>query len=164
MLRYTGIIENNYLMTTDGEKLVDDITVNDVLLSWTYKKIKIRSIEKHICDLTEEEEFIYRIPKNFFYFNSPNKDTYIFGETLIKPQLCFWKCASMTKLKSNNYRDTVVYYDITVSDYYSETLYMNGLRTESYIEQEKRPIKRETMFSLSSKKNLTDNEKTFLFV
>ena len=127
------ILSNTLVKTPTGYEFIDNLKINDIILTYDNREVPIINILKYEINNPKENEYPIIITKNLFGFDLPNKDTYLSETHAI---LCpntknEWilpdKNLDLFKRKIIK----IIYYNIELPNYFTDYLVVNNLPIES---------------------------------
>jgi len=128
------ILSNTLVKTVYGYEFVDNLNVNDIIITADGREVPILNILKHEIVNPKNNEFPVIIPKDFFGSELPNKDTYI-SEThaiLVPNTKNEWIIPVDNLLLFQRKIVKIVYYNFELPNYFTDTLIVNNLPIESW--------------------------------
>jgi hypothetical protein len=128
------ILSNTLIKTPTGYEFIDNLKVNDIILTYDNREVPIINVLKYEIVNPKGNEYPIIIPKDFFGLNLPNKDTYI-SEThaILCPQttndwILPYNNISQFKRKHTN----ITYFNLELPNYFQDHIVVNNLPIESW--------------------------------
>jgi len=128
------ILSNTLIKTPTGYEFIDNLKVNDIILTYDNREVPIINVLKYEIVNPKDNEYPIIIPKDFFGLNLPNKDTYI-SEThaILCPQttndwILPYNNISQFKRKHTN----ITYFNLELPNYFQDHIVVNNLPIESW--------------------------------
>ena len=128
------ILSNSLIKTPEGYEFVDNLKVDDLIVTSDGRTVPIVNILKYEIIKPKNNEYPVIIPKDFFGSNLPNKETYL-SEThaiLLPDTTNEWMIPSdnITLFKRMNTK--IVYYNFELPNYFTDNIVINNLPIESW--------------------------------
>jgi hypothetical protein len=128
-------LKGTKILTINGEKNIEYLKKDDILISYNGKKIKLKNIYTFICKDKNKFTLPYKIPKNtLINDNLCNKDLYLSPLHAIlfeKNNFTAVENLSFKQIHSSNI-DSLIYYHLVLPNYYTDTIFANGIICEGY--------------------------------
>jgi hypothetical protein len=128
------ILTNSLIKTSYGYEIIDNLKVDDLIMTPDNRIVSIKSILKYEIVDPKEYELPVIIPKDFFDINIPNKDTYL-SEThaiLVPNTNNEW---ILPKNNINLFKrkyTKIIYYNLELTNYFTDNIVVNNLPIESW--------------------------------
>ena len=128
------ILSNSLIKTPEGYEFVDNLKVDDLIITSDGRSVPIVNILKYEIVKAKNNEYPVIIPKDFFGPNLPNKETYL-SEThaiLLPNTTNEWiiPCDNITLFQRKTTK--IIYYNFELPNYFTDNIIANNLPIESW--------------------------------
>ena len=125
------ILTNTLIKTVKGYELIDNLVEGDLIITDGGKAVPIINIVKYRIDDPREDQYPVCIPKNFFSYQVPNKNTYLSENHAIN-YMDFWTNGRINLNYFEKVRIKPLYYHIQLPNYFTDNLVANNMTVESW--------------------------------
>ena len=125
------ILSNTLIKTVKGYELIDDLVKGDLIITDDDRIVPIINIVKYKIDEPKEEHYPVCIPKNFFAYQVPNKNTYLSENHAILYN-DFWTNGRINLNYFEKIRIKPLYYHMELPNYLTDNIVANNLTVESW--------------------------------
>jgi hypothetical protein len=125
------ILSNTLIKTVKGYEIIDNLAEGDLLITDDGRVVPIINIVKYRIDEPKEDQYPVCIPKNFFSYQVPNKNTYL-SENHAIHYIDFWTNGRINLNYFEKVRIKPVYYHIQLPNYFTDNIVANNMTVESW--------------------------------
>ena len=125
------ILRGSNVLTSNGYKKIEDVGDSDLIRTQDGRYVN-KMIHKYVVP-ENRDNLPYRIPRDFFHTNVPNKDTFISPKHAIilkKNMVTYPNVLGLTQ--ENPSGDTIEYYHVEVPDFENDYVIVNNMMVEGY--------------------------------
>ena len=122
--------EGTNILTPFGYLKVENLKINDILLTYQNKEIKIKDIYSFIAP--SNDNLLYKLPKDALSLNIPNEDLYMSEGHAFRYNNNWYHMYHHKLAIKTEEKISVKYYHILIDNWFDNTLVANGVEVESY--------------------------------
>ena len=122
--------EGTNILTPSGYVKVENLKINDILLTYQNKEIKLKDIYSFIAP--SNNNLLYKLPKDALSPNVPNEDLYMSEGHAFRHNNNWYHMYHHKLVIKTEEQISVKYYHILIDNWFDNTLVANGVEVESY--------------------------------